>query len=58
MVDLDMGLARWRLDLLRCRGAEADSFTVEAYDATGRLAVPAELGDQSPAASEWRLVIA
>jgi protein ImuA len=58
MVDLDMGLARWRLDLLRCRGAEADSFTVEAYDATGRLAVPVELGDQSPAAPKWRLATA
>jgi protein ImuA len=58
MVGFDMGRARWRLDLLRCRGAEANSFTVEACDATGRLAVPADLGDRSPAAQEWRLATA
>src|SRR5258707_489023 len=46
MVGFDMGRARWRLDLLRCRGAEANTFTVEACDATGRLAVPADLGDR------------
>jgi protein ImuA len=58
MVDFDMGRARWRLDLLRCRGAEANTFTVEACDATGRLAVPADLGDRSPQAQEWRLATA
>ena len=58
MVDFDMGRARWRLDLLRCRGAEANTFTVEACDATGRLAVPADLGDRSPQAPEWRLATA
>ena len=58
MVDFDIGRARWRLDLLRCRGAQANSFTVEACDATGRLAVPADLGDRSPAAQEWRLATA
>jgi protein ImuA len=58
MVGFDMGRARWRIDLLRCRGAEANTFTVEACDATGRLAVPADLGDRSPAAQEWRLATA
>jgi protein ImuA len=58
MVGFDMGRAQWRLDLLRCRGAEANTFIVEACDATGRLAVPADLGDRSPAAQEWRLATA
>jgi protein ImuA len=58
MVGFDMGRARWRIDLLRCRGAEANTFTVEACDATGRLAVPADLGDRSPQAPERRLATA
>jgi protein ImuA len=58
MIDCDMGRARWQLDLLRCRGAEANSWTVEACDATGRLAVPADLGDRSPETQEWRLATA
>jgi protein ImuA len=55
MQDFDMGRARWQLDLLRCRGAEAHTWTVEACDASGRLALPADLGDRSPAAQERRL---
>ncbi len=35
--------ARWRLDLVRCRGGEARSWMVEACDAQGRLGVVAEL---------------
>jgi protein ImuA len=58
MIDFDMGRAFWQLDLLRCRGAEANSWTVEAPDASGRLAVPADLGDRSPAPQEWRLATA
>jgi protein ImuA len=54
MIDFDMGRACWQLDLLRCRGAEANSWTVEAPDASGRLAVPADLGDRSPAPPERR----
>ena len=38
-----LGRPLWRLELLRCRGAEAASFTVESPDAQGRLAVPAHL---------------
>lgn len=58
MIDFDMGRACWQLDLLRCRGAEANTWTVEACDETGRLAVPADLGDRSPQAPEWRLATA
>jgi protein ImuA len=58
MIDFDMGRACWQLDLLRCRGAEANTWTVEACDATGRLAVPADLGDRSRAPHEWRLATA
>jgi protein ImuA len=32
-----LGRARWRLDLMRCRGGEPGSWIVEACDATGRL---------------------
>jgi protein ImuA len=38
-----VGRARWRLELIRCRGGEAACFDVEACDAQGRLAVPADL---------------
>jgi protein ImuA len=55
MIDLNMGRPCWQLDLLRCRGAESHTWTVEACDASGRLAVPADLGDRSPAPQEWRL---
>ena len=37
--------ARWRLDLVRCRGREPNSWTVEACDAQGRLGVTADLAD-------------
>ena len=49
------GLGRpvWRLDLLRCRGAQAASIIVEAPDAQGRLAVPSYLADR-PAAPHCR----
>ena len=49
-----LGPARWRLELLRCRGGEAASWIVEACDATGRLRVVAELADRPAAApSAW-----
>jgi protein ImuA len=38
---LGLGRARWRLDLIRCRGAEPNSWTVEACDAQGRLGLVA-----------------
>jgi protein ImuA len=44
-----LGRARWRLDLLRCRGGEPATWIVEACDATGHLALVAELSDRSAA---------
>jgi protein ImuA len=38
-----VGRARWRLELLRCRGGESAEFEVEACDAQGRLALSAEM---------------
>ena len=38
-----VGRARWRLELIRCRGGEGACFDVEACDAQGRLALPSEL---------------
>jgi hypothetical protein len=42
-----IGRARWRLELIRCRGGESAEFTVEACDAQGRLALPSDLVDGS-----------
>jgi len=49
------GLARprWRLELVRCRGAEPAAWIVEASDATGHLGLPADLADR-PAAPQPR----
>ncbi len=44
-----LGRARWRLDLLRCRGGRTGSWMVEACDASGRLDLVAALADR-PAA--------
>lgn len=41
-----LGRARWRVDLLRCRGAEPTSWIVEACDAEGRLSLPSHLPDR------------
>ena len=46
-----LGRARWRVELVRCRGAEPGSWDLEACDAQGRLAVPAELVDRPVAAA-------
>jgi len=50
------GLARprWRLDLVRCRGAEPASWIVEATDETGHLGVLADLADRPAAALSQR----
>ena len=45
-----VGRPLWRLELLRCRGAEPATWTVEAPDAQGRLALASHLADR-PAAS-------
>jgi protein ImuA len=44
-----IGRARWRLELLRCRGGEAASWIVEACDATGHLGLPPDLADRQEA---------
>jgi protein ImuA len=46
------GLSRalWRLDLVRSRGGTPATWTVEACDAKGRLALAADIGDRSVAA--------
>ncbi|MCB8822491.1 damage-inducible mutagenesis protein [Microvirga rosea] len=42
-----LGRARWHVELLRCRGGEPRSWIVEACDAKGRLALPADLANRS-----------
>jgi protein ImuA len=50
-----IGRARWRLDLIRCKGGEPHSWLVEAPDATGHLALSADVADRShPAESPRR----
>lgn len=44
-----IGRARWRLELLRCRGGEAAGWIVEACDATGHLGLPPDLADRPEA---------
>ena len=51
-----LGRPLWRLELLRCRGADAASFVVECPDAQGRLAVPAHMADRPPAPARPRRV--
>jgi protein ImuA len=41
-----LGRARWRLDLIRCRGGESSSWLLEACDAEGRLALAPNLLDR------------
>ena len=49
-----IGRPRWRAELVRCRGGESAAWEVEACDAQGRLALPADLADRSAAAAEGR----
>lgn len=42
-----LGPMRWRIDLVRCRGAEPASWIVEACDAKGRLRLATNLADRS-----------
>jgi protein ImuA len=51
-----LGRARWHVELLRCRGGEPHSWIVEACDAKGRLALPADLADRSDQAPQRRAV--
>jgi protein ImuA len=49
-----IGRARWRLELIRCRGGEGACFDVEACDAQGRLALPSGLVDRPGQEAAWR----
>ena len=51
-----MGRPRWLVEMMRCRGAQACEWELEACDETGRLALPAELADRSlaPGAGQRR----
>lgn len=49
-----VGRARWHLELLRCRGGESADFEVEACDAKGRLALPADMVDRPLPQSTWQ----
>jgi protein ImuA len=48
-----VGRARWQVELIRCRAGESADFEVEACDAQGRLALPADLAHR-PAAPQAR----
>lgn len=45
--------ARWRLDLMRCRGGRTGSWIMEACDASGRLGLAATLGHGPSAFPRW-----
>lgn len=49
-----VGRARWMLELMRCRGGEGADFEVEACDAKGFIALPANLADRSDAQGHGR----
>lgn len=52
-LDGEPGIGRplWRAELLRCRGGVPAQWILEACDATGHVAVAAELADRAPAAA-------
>jgi protein ImuA len=41
-----IGRERWLVELIRCKGAEANAWTLEACDAKGRLALAADVADR------------
>jgi protein ImuA len=47
-----IGRPRWHIELIRCRAGDSADFVVEACDAQGRLAVPADLADRSAATAD------
>lgn len=48
--DAGVGRATWRVELVRQRGGEPAEWTMEACDASGRLALPARLADRTAGA--------
>ena len=53
-IDGEPGLGRflWNVELTRCRGGVPAQWIVEACDATGHVALAAELADRAPAPAE------
>ena len=53
-IDGEPGLGRllWTIELTRCRGGVPAQWIVEACDATGHVALAAELADRAPASAE------
>jgi protein ImuA len=53
-IDNEPGIGRliWHLELTRCRGGVPADWIVEACDATGHVALAAELADRAPAPAE------
>ncbi len=49
-----LGRPLWRVELLRCRGAPPNIWTVEACNAEGRCTLPADVSDRSNSAQERR----
>jgi protein ImuA len=49
-----VGRARWLLELIRCRAGESADFVVDACDAKGRLALPADMASRSASAQDGR----
>ena len=49
-----LGRSRWLVEMMRCRGAEAADWELEACDESGRLALPAELAVGSVAEKSGR----
>jgi protein ImuA len=50
-----VGRARWLVELVRCRAGDSADFIVEACDAKGRLALPADLAHGQVAAEAGEL---
>jgi protein ImuA len=49
-----VGRHRWLVELIRARAGESADFEVEACDAKGRLALPADLANRQDPPSGWR----
>jgi protein ImuA len=50
-----VGRARWRVELVRCRGGDPASWDLEVCDAQGHLALPADLAHRPLPAAKRRL---
>jgi protein ImuA len=50
-----VGRARWRVELVRCRGGTPNTWELEACDAQGYLAMPAVVADRSAATAGRRI---